>query len=178
MANTDICFTWMPLVLAVINKRRQKPVQKKTFQWCAFKKSCSESLFSSLAGGYLHQCYLHHQSPSPALGQRILGKVCPLDTLAIRGQKPGTAAEHLIMSASAVGVTHAGDEGEKEGTQPHYWQQRSIQQDVHKNGKSTALQRTDWSVWHSKKWATSSPRLQPCPKTIPLSLKVCPLHPS
>jgi len=49
----------------------------------------------------------------------ILDKVRPLNTLAIRGQKPGIAAEHLIMSASAVGVTQAGVEGEKEGTQPY-----------------------------------------------------------
>lgn len=61
------------------------------------------------------------------------------------------------MSASAVCVTQAGVEGEKEGTQPRDWQERTIQQAVHKNGKSTALQRTDGSVWHSEKWATTLP---------------------
>ncbi len=74
------------------------------------------------------KCYLHRRSPSCAtqtLACGILDKVRPPNTLAIRGQKPGTAAEHLIMSASAVGVTQSGVEGEKEGTQPHDWQERT-----------------------------------------------------
>lgn len=89
---------------------------------------------------WVAKCYFQHRSPSSLVASQATLK--PLDMQAISGQKPGTAAERFIMSASAVGVSQAKEGWGREGSPTH--QQPTAVTQKHKFGKYHNNQTGDW----------------------------------